>query len=493
MVLFKRPFGALCAMWLSLPLMHAAAANEYGLPEKIQDTNILHCFNWTFTQIQQELPAIAEAGFGAIQVSPVQGNCAANAEWFYAYMPYDIAMKANGNGNRSGLKRLCSKAAEYGIKVIVDVVANHVNKMANYHHEWWDGEGRVRFSGNVNYSNRFSITHGQLGDYGDVNSEDPEVQQRALAFVQDLKDVGVAGIRWDAAKHIALPSEHCDFWPTVCADADMWNYGEILDGPGGNKKYELLKEYTQYMSVTDTDYSSQARNSVRSGRVPSASAIWAKNEIDPTKLVYWAESHDTYANEGGTSKNVKQDVIDRAYALVASRNGATALYLSRPEATGYTEIKMGIKGSTHFTAKEVAEVNKFRNTMGNRADSYSTSSGVASITRQGGGAVIVVGNGQSTDVNIANGGSYCPAGTYTDRVSGNTFTVTSTTISGKVGSTGIAVIYNAGAGIDDILSSPSPQEHSPVYYTLTGVQVNDPAPGLYIVRRGDKVTKEYIR
>ncbi|MDE5968409.1 MAG: hypothetical protein K2G64_04810, partial [Muribaculaceae bacterium] len=34
---------------------------------------------------------------------------------------------------------------------------------------------------------------------------------------------------------------------------------------------------------------------------------------------------------------------------------------------------------------------------------------------------------------------------------------------------------------------------APVYYNLQGVQVNEPAAGLYIVRRGDKVAKEIVR
>ena len=38
---------------------------------------------------------------------------------------------------------------------------------------------------------------------------------------------------------------------------------------------------------------------------------------------------------------------------------------------------------------------------------------------------------------------YVPAGTYIDEVSGNTFTVTDSKISGKIGSSGIAVVYNS--------------------------------------------------
>lgn len=172
------------------------------------------------------------------------------------------------------------------------------------------------------------------------------------------------------------------------------------------------------------------------------------------KVVYWGESHDTYANNNGESKNVSQDVIDRAYAIVGCRDGATALYFSRPAAKNFNDIKVGAKGSTNFTGKQVAEINKFRNAMNGKKEYYTQNNGVASLTREGGGAVIVNRNG-SGNVSIANGGGYCPAGTYTDRVSGGTFTVTSTTISGNVGSSGIAVIYGEVVQEPSVTLSPN--------------------------------------
>ena len=103
---------------------------------------------------------------------------------------------------------------------------------------------------------------------------------------------------------------------------------------------------------------------------------------------------------------------------------------------------MGEKGSTHFTSSEVAQINKFHNAMDGKADYYTVSDGCSVITRKDGGAVIVKGSG-SGEVSVENGGGYAKPGTYTDAVSGNTFTITSSTISGTIGSSGIAVVYDA--------------------------------------------------
>ena len=431
------------SLLLLMGLCGTSWSADYDLPSEIQDGNILHCFNWPIKEIKAELANIAAAGFGSIQISPCQrGDVSIGSPWHDLYRPYDLAFKSSGYCSEADLQSLCQEAANYGIKIIVDVVANHVDKTAGYHDTWWDSNGRVRWNGGINYGDRYSITHGQLGDYGDINSEDSEVCARGKAYVEKLKSLGVKGIRWDAAKHIGLPSEGCGFWSSVTSVPGMYHYGEILDAPGPNAG--IIKEYANYMSVTDNKYSNgAARNN---GGIPGGyGGAWVVDySVPDTKLVYWAESHDTYSNDEW-SQNVDQSVIDRAYASYACRNGATALYLSRPNTKGFNNIKVG-KGSTAFTGKHIAAVNKFRNQMQGRKDWCEATGNTFCVTRQDGGAVIVMKG--SGNVSVVNGGGYCPSGTYTDLVNGGSFTVTSSTITGNVGSCGIAVIIKDGVGPD---------------------------------------------
>ena len=440
--------SALLALALFAPGLNAA---DYGLPSKIEQGNILHCFNWPINTVKSELPNIAAAGFATVQLSPLQRpDIKTGYAWHDLYRPYDLAFKeSSGMGSRADLQALCSEAAKYGIKVIVDVVANHVDKTSGYHDSWWDQNNRVRSSGpaNINYSDRYSITHDRLGDYCEINSEHSDVIARGKAYVEDLKSMGVAGCRWDAAKHIATPSENCGFWSAVTSVPGMWHYGEILNDDG-----TPWQEYQNYMYITDNRYSNSAAHD--NGGLPQG----FKGSWGSSKVVWWGESHDTYANDEW-SQNVDQSVIDRAYAAYACRNEAVALYLARPNAKGFNNIKVG-KGTDAYKSKHIAEVNKFRNAMVGKADYFTNNGNAVSITRQGGGAVIVMKG--SGNVSIANGGGYCPAGTYTDHVSGGTFTVTSSTISGNVGSSGIAVLYN---GID---TPTPPTPPTPGDLTITG-------------------------
>ncbi len=423
----------------------AFADNSYGLKDNIQDGVILHSFDWSLNDIKAEIPNIAKAGFTAVQTSPVSKGGGAGAVWYDVYRPQDYTI-GNGIGSESELKDLCTTAHQYGVKVIVDVVANHtdypnctgyMNETSRYH---------TPFDVS-NWNDRYQVTHGKIGMW-DNKTEDSGVQNYIHQFIEALKNCGVDGIRWDAAKHIGLPSENDTFWQNV-PDKDMYNYGEILDGTGGNDK-TLFPEYQKYISITDNGYGNGFANSFNSGQVNSSIGNFNQRGAATEKLVYWGESHDTYANDGGSSKNISQNKIDRAYAVVAGNNGATALYFSRPTSTDKNSMKLGQKGSTHFTSREVAEVNHMHNICAGEPNNYVHKDNVAAQVRQS-GAIIVLGNGSNQSVSFANGagdGKWLKAGTYTDKVGGGTFTVTTSTISGQVGSTGIAVIYNGTISTD---------------------------------------------
>lgn len=473
----------------------AMAQNEYGIPTEIKDGNVLHCFDWKLTDIIKELPSIAEAGFGAVQISPMQSNVPTGRNWSDVYRPYDFALadKQNGLGTPANLRSLCQEAEKYGIKIIVDVVFNHVDR-TGYHDKWWDSNGRLRSTTtSVNYGNRYSITHDLIGDYPEVNSEDIEVIARAKSYIEFLKECGVKGIRFDAAKHIALPSEGCDFWKEVTSVTDMFYYGEILSTPGGSNATALMKEYTEYMYVTDDDYGKTVRNNAG---VPSTSGNWTTKGISADKLVYWGESHDTYSNTpayGGVTKNVSQSVIDKAYANVGCRQNGIALYLSRPANTDFNNIKVGQKGSTHFVDAEIAEINKFKNAMIGKSENYSTNNGVAIITRQGGGAVLINRTGAG-NISAPNGGGYCPEGIYYDRVSGNQFIVTSETITGISGATGIVVLYaSEDTGISDIFKEEDFESDNIIWYTMQGLRIAKPSSsGVYIAVSPKGQTKKIL-
>lgn len=435
-------YGLLMLVMLFTMASNIFADNKYGLKDNIQDGVILHCFDWTLADIQEEIPNIAKAGFTAVQTSPVHERAGKGSVWYDVYRPYDFKI-GNGLGSEADLKALCAKAHKYGVKVIVDVVANHTDhpnvaerlKDESLYHERFDVG---------NWHDRHQVTFGKIGMW-DLDTNNPTVQAIIKQYIQDLKACGVDGVRWDAIKHIGLPSEGDSFMQNV-VDQEMYNYGEILDSTGGDDNV-LFPEYQTYMSITDNGYGNGFANSFAGGSINESVGNFNQRKAKTEKLVYWGESHDTYANDGGESKNKSQNVIDRAYAVVAGNNGATALYFSRPFQKDKGAIKFGDKGSVHFKDAEVAQVNYMHNACAGEPNYYVKGDGVCAQVRKS-GAIIVLGRGSDRDVTVANGagdGKWLMSGTYKDMVGGGVFTVDASTISGHVGESGIAVIYNAGS------------------------------------------------
>lgn len=435
-------YGLLMLVMLFSMASNIFADNKYGLKDNIQDGVILHCFDWTLADIQEEIPNIAKAGFTAVQTSPVHERAGKGSVWYDVYRPYDFKI-GNGLGTEADLKALCAKAHEYGVKVIVDVVANHTD-YGNVAERLLDLSLYHQLGHGIDWHNRNDVTHGEIG-MKDLDTNNPTVQAIIRQYIQDLKACGVDGIRWDAIKHIGLPSEGDSFMQNV-VDQEMYNYGEILDSTGGDDNV-LFPEYQTYMSITDNGYGNGFANSFAGGSINESVGNFNQRNAKTEKLVYWGESHDTYANDGGESKNKSQNVIDRAYAVVAGNNGATALYFSRPFQKDKGAIKFGDKGSVHFKDAEVAQVNYMHNVCAGEPNYYVKGNGVCAQVRKS-GAIIVLGSGSDRDVTVANGagdGMWLTSGTYKDMVSGGAFTVNASTISGHVGESGIAVIYNAGS------------------------------------------------
>lgn len=220
-------------------------------------------------------------------------------------------------------------------------------------------------------------------------------------------------------------------------------YGLNTPGPNPDK---LFKEYTQYMSVTDNTYGNDVTQAFAAGGTSKLKGNLVFRGIEGNKLVYWGESHDTYSNSGrdAWSKYVDQQFIDRSYAIMAGNNDATTLYYSRPLGKEAKDIIFGAKGSTHFTAPQVAEVNHMHNKCAGEPNCCVSNSDLMAQVRKSGAVVVLAGSNTDKTVMFANGdgsGNWLKAGTYTDKVGGGKFKVTKTTITGKVGSTGIAVLY----------------------------------------------------
>ena len=110
------------------------ASIDYKTADKVADGAILQAFCWDFNTIKESMGDIAAAGFSAVQTSPINEclegedggmDLYGNGKWYYHYQPTDFKIGNYQLGTRDEFKAMCDEAHKYGIKVIVDVIANH--------------------------------------------------------------------------------------------------------------------------------------------------------------------------------------------------------------------------------------------------------------------------------------------------------------------------------------------------------------------------------
>lgn len=443
-------------------------ADDYGLKDNVQDGVILHCWNWSFNNIKEQMKTIAECGYTSIQTSPIQiakqdTKGASVSDWWVLYQPAGFVIDDTGGsalGTKAEFKAMCDEAHKYGIHVIVDVIANHLGNVTQgnttlcqraYTYEPTIANNWLFHTDNMGTddNNGYSVVRGHIG-MPDLQTENQHVQDRFKAFLRECIDNGADGFRVDTAKHIETPDDGSfgsDFWPEVTDDAysyyaqkgtfdDLYIYGEILNSPGAGRSYS---SYTKYINITDNKTGNDCRSNVANGNASGAAAPSYQTGEDPSKVVLWAESHDTYSNDSRESTNVSESNINKTWALVGTRNKATALYFARSK--GFKTGTMGSIESWQWKSDEVVAVNKFHNYFAGQSEYLASSGSIAYNERGTSGVVLVNCSGGSTSVNVK--ANRMADGTYTDQITGNTFTVSGGQISGQIGSTGIAVVYNA--------------------------------------------------
>ena len=451
----------------------AVSSTEFMIKDQ-QKGSILQCFNWSFNAIKQNMAKIAEQGFTAVQTSPIQTakegtvGKTAKGSWWVQYQPADFTIETNRNGTgalgtASEFKAMCDEAHKYGVRVIVDAVLNHMaNKSKNDLSPTIPDEYRNNssfwhdISKNSWYASRYDITQYCMDGVPDLNTSNEQVQNAAIKFLKECIDCGADGFRFDGAKHIETPADSngSNFWPNVLNTTTKYAestrgvtpyyYGEVLDKTTGNDDagsgQNIANSYTSMMSITLSSVSNGIRGAVNSSNADGAKrsdfGLDDGSKISGSRAVLWNESHDTY--QAGTSSYVSDYNMNKTWALVGTRAEACGMYLARPSNWG--SAMMGQGDVTAWANKEVKEVNLFHNYFAGQSEYLSSSNGIVYNERGTDGVVLVNVPGGSASVSVAS--HKMKDGTYTDKITGNKFTVSGGQISGQIGDTGIAVVYN---------------------------------------------------
>lgn len=448
------------------------ASADSTLRDKVGDGVMLHAFNWSYNTIKENLPAIAAAGYTTVQTSPVQQpkdystSGDVTGQWWKLYQPisFHIAEKS-WLGTKDDLKSLCDEADKYGIKIICDIVSNHIanadedrpetvsNQVKKYEPEFYKKRRTYTrtYKGDANDSSVQAVVQGHVSKCPDLVTNDTAVQGYIINLLKECIDCGVDGFRFDAAKHIETEDDGeyaSDYWKNITTSAssyytqktgdDLYIYGEILNNCGADRSYS---SYTKYINVTDNKTGDAVLYNVTKGKASTATNAKYKSGVAASNAVLWAESHDTYEGSSGSSgfsntAGISDENVVKAWAIVASRKDSTALFFARPG----TALMGNISTDSTYKSTAVSEINKFHNLFVGQSEKLGSSGDIAYVAR--GTSGIVLSNCKGTNASVSISGTGLADGKYTDTVSGAEFTVANGVLTGSIGNTGVAVVYN---------------------------------------------------
>uniref|UniRef100_A0A182YLT8 Alpha-amylase n=1 Tax=Anopheles stephensi TaxID=30069 RepID=A0A182YLT8_ANOST len=240
---------------------------------------MVHLFEWTFDDIAVECEEfLGPAGYGGVQVSPVNEYVIAlNRPWWERYQPISYAIKSRSGTEQqfTAMVRRCQRA---GVRVYVDLVVNHMaapggsvplygtagspSDPANrqypavpYNRTHFHTACIIR-----DYRNATEVRDCELSGLPDLNQAEPYVRDRIVEFMNRLIELGVAGFRMDASKHMQ-PEDLGAIYRRLSylnvafdfpVDAVPFIYQEVIDL--GNEAV-TASQYTDLGQVTEFKYS----------------------------------------------------------------------------------------------------------------------------------------------------------------------------------------------------------------------------------------------
>ncbi|XP_035439754.2 alpha-amylase 4N-like [Spodoptera frugiperda] len=452
---------------------------------------IVQMFEWKWLDIADECERfLGPKGFGAVQTSPASENLVIHLDggirpWYerYQVMSYNLVTRSGDAADFLNMTTRCNKV---GVRVYVDVVFNHMTgdyatsvgtggstadtytwsypgvpyTEEHFHHPICDLQ---------DYNNATEVRVCQLSGLKDLNQTMPYVRQKIIDYLNNLIDLGAAGIRVDAAKHM-WPEDLNEIYRRLNnlnmnhgfrRNSRPYIYQEVSkDGTVKFEEYKDMGDVTEFTAGTELAL-------IFSGQKPLKTLeSWGTTALDmmpSDNAVIFVDNHDTQRN--GFILTYKNETLYKTAIafLLAHPYGqprmTSSFYFTDfdqgPPADADENIISPVINEDQNTCSggwvcehrwaPVYRMVGFRNVVHNTAVSNWWDNGNNQIAFGLGNKGFIVFNTEGTELNreFQTG---LPAGVYCDIISGQKEGSLCTGKNVTVSSTGAASITLSGAG-----------------------------------------------
>ncbi|WP_374673356.1 alpha-amylase family protein [Ideonella sp.] len=453
--------AAVAVVLTSLPLPGTAALNP-------KDTSV-QMFQWSWPDIARECTEwLGPQGYGAVQISPPHASKVADG-WWGVYQPVNYLDLTSRMGTPAQLQQMIDTCHAAGVRVYTDVV---VNQMADgsgtaTDGSTWDG-GSLRypaFSGfdfhphcviqPADYdgpSGRQRVMDCRLGGLPDLATESGYVQGQITDYLRRLLDMGVDGLRIDAAKHMpvapwqAILSAVRSTHPLTRQGEPLWVTQEIIpDGGVDRAAYFGLGTVNEFKFSYAMRQVFRGEDGLALADIPALMGSWGQwggswGFMPPQHATVFVNNWDTERNgsslttanhsPGAVNDTVGTKRYDLANIFMLSQGYGEAQLHSgfrfthhdddRPAASPYRDGQPQINVVWDFVHRwsDISPLVKFRSAMAGQPQQRWTvgdNRQQVAFNRGNAGFVALSNSGQTWQRTFATG---LPAGTYCNVVQG---------------------------------------------------------------------------
>ncbi len=180
----------------------------------------VHLFEWRWEDIARECELwLGPKGFKAVQISPPMEHIVIAAgitrhPWWQRYQPVSYKLDNSRSGTAAQFSDMIGRCRAVGVDIYVDAVINHMSAgsgtgsagtvYTKYDYPpvpWTQLDFHTPCAIN-SYNNAQEVQRCELVGLSDLRTEDDSVRAKIARYLITLNQLGVAGFRVDAAKHM---------------------------------------------------------------------------------------------------------------------------------------------------------------------------------------------------------------------------------------------------------------------------------------------------
>ncbi|KAK3271106.1 hypothetical protein CYMTET_20524 [Cymbomonas tetramitiformis] len=265
---------------------------------------IVQLFQWRWSDVAQECETfLGPKGFGAVQVSPAMEQIQGDA-WWTSYQPVSYKLQ-NRLGSESEFESMVATCKKAGVKVYADAVINHMAAGSgtgtagssyggrnfpgtygpqDFHHNQNDQGSNCAVN---NYQDKWNVQHCDLVGLPDLDTSSNYVQTTIGNYLKHLSDLGVAGFRVDASKHM----DDNELAGILSHAGNPFNYQEVIEGAG---EAVHASSYYHNGQVTEFGVGSQIGMKFKNGGVQYLSTFGQSWGLMPSDdAIAFMDNHDS--------------------------------------------------------------------------------------------------------------------------------------------------------------------------------------------------------